>query len=45
MGRSIITDEPAVLYPSLIADTSMRLQQLVGRLKESMHEGDEEVTK
>jgi hypothetical protein len=29
MGRSIPTDEPAVLYPSLIADTSMRLQQLV----------------
>ena len=29
MGRSIPTDEPAVSYPSLIADTSMRLQQLV----------------
>ena len=29
MGRSIPTDEAAVLYPSLIADTSMRLQQLV----------------
>ena len=29
MGRSIPTDEPAVLYPSLIADTSQRLQQLV----------------
>src|SRR6266480_3950157 len=29
MGRSIPTDEPAVSYPSLIADTSLRLQQLV----------------
>jgi Type III restriction enzyme, res subunit len=29
MGRSIPTEEPAVSYPSLIADTSMRLQQLV----------------
>ena|SRR5215469_6691771 len=29
MGRSIPTDETAVLYPSLIADISMRLQQLV----------------
>ena len=29
MGRSIPTNEPAVSYPSLIADTSMRLQQLV----------------
>jgi hypothetical protein len=29
MGRSIPTVEPAVSYPSLIADTSLRLQQLV----------------
>jgi len=29
MGRSIPTDEQAVSYPSLIADTSLRLQQLV----------------
>jgi hypothetical protein len=29
MGRSIPTDEPAVTYPSLIADTSLRLQHLV----------------
>jgi hypothetical protein len=29
MGRSIPTDEPVVSYPSLIDDTSMRLQQLV----------------
>ena len=29
MGRSIPTDEPTVSYPSLIADTSVRLQQLV----------------
>jgi hypothetical protein len=29
MGRSIPTDEAAVSYPSLIADTSQRLQQLV----------------
>lgn len=29
MGRSIPTDEPAVSYPSLTADTSLRLQQLV----------------
>jgi hypothetical protein len=29
MGRSIPTDEPAVSYPSLIANTSIRLQQLV----------------
>ncbi len=29
MGRRIPTDEPAVSYPSLITDTSMRLQQLV----------------
>ena len=29
MGRSIPTDEPAVSNPSLIANTSMRLQQLV----------------
>jgi hypothetical protein len=26
MGRSIPTDEPTVLYPSLIADTSMRFK-------------------
>ena len=46
MGRSIPTDEPTVLYPSLIADTSMRLQQLVngwcgvergGREEEHIH--------
>jgi type I restriction enzyme, R subunit len=29
LGRSIPTDEPAVTYPSLTADTSLRLQQLV----------------
>jgi hypothetical protein len=29
MGRSIPTDEPAVSYPSLTADISLRLQQLV----------------
>ncbi len=29
MGRSIPTDEATVSYPSLIADTSLRLQQLV----------------
>ena len=29
IGRSIPTDELAVSYPSLIADTSLRLQQLV----------------
>jgi hypothetical protein len=29
MGRSIPTDELAISYPSLIADTSKRLQQLV----------------
>jgi hypothetical protein len=29
MGRSTPTDEPAVSYPSLTADTSLRLQQLV----------------
>jgi hypothetical protein len=29
MGRSTPTDERAVSYPSLIADTSLRLQQLV----------------
>ncbi|SRR6266487_825903 len=29
MGRSTPTDKPAVSYPSLIADTSLRLQQIV----------------